>query len=117
MPSEFGSHKPWYFPFQAHYWKSCFESVAGTSQAVIPKKIPNDENGVEMKNLNEEPIPIEDVPEAFKQQVLNNHCVDIQNIRKEFQTKSGVKVAVDNLNLTIYSGQITALLGHNGMDI
>jgi ABC-type multidrug transport system ATPase subunit len=67
-----------------------------------------------MKNLNDEPIHVEDVPEAFKQQVLNNHCVDIQNIRKEFQTKSGVKVAVDNLSLTIYSGQITALLGHNG---
>jgi ATP-binding cassette, subfamily A (ABC1), member 3 len=86
-----------------------------TSQTIIPKKVPKDDNeGIEMSNMNEETVPIEDVPEAFKQQIANNHCVDIQNLRKEFKTNNGVKVAVDNLSLTIYSGQITALLGHNG---
>lgn len=86
-----------------------------TSQTIIPKKVPKDDNeGIEMANMNEEAVPIEDVPEAFKQQISNNHCVDIRNLRKEFKTNNGVKVAVDDLSLTIYSGQITALLGHNG---
>ena len=33
---------------------------------------------------------------------------------KVFSTVAGPKVAVDGLNLRMYSGQITALLGHNG---
>lgn len=113
MPSEFGTHKPWYFIFQPSYWMSCFEGTLGVAQAIIPKKVPHEE-GIEMANMNEESVPIEEVPEAFKQQIVNNNCVDIQNIRKEFKTNNGVKVAVDNLSLTIFSGQITALLGHNG---
>lgn len=36
-------------------------------------------------------------------------------LTKEFKNSTGgSKLAVDNLDLTMYSGQITALLGHNG---
>ena len=39
----------------------------------------------------------------------------MRNLYKEFDTPmGGKKVAVDNLNITMFSGQITALLGHNG---
>jgi ATP-binding cassette, subfamily A (ABC1), member 3 len=113
MPSEFGANKSWFFIFQPSYWMSCIEGAIQTSQTIIPKKVPKEENAIEMVNMDDQ-APVEDVPEAFKQQVINNHCVDIQGIRKEFKTNNGVKVAVDNLSLTIYSGQITALLGHNG---
>lgn len=47
-------------------------------------------------------------------QITDNKCVDIVNLYKEFSTPTGIKTAVDGLNLTMYSGQITALLGHNG---
>jgi ABC-type multidrug transport system ATPase subunit len=51
----------------------------------------------------------------LSQQVQAGTCVDIQDLYKEFDTPQGhKKVAVDGLNLTMYSGQITALLGHNG---
>jgi ABC-type multidrug transport system ATPase subunit len=40
-------------------------------------------------------------------------CV-CSGLSKEFSTPTGIKKAVDDLNLTMYSGQITALLGHNG---
>lgn len=43
-------------------------------------------------------------------------CLSIQNLRKVFGFtvfKSGV-VAVEKVNLDIYQGEITALLGHNG---
>jgi ABC-type Na+ transport system ATPase subunit NatA len=114
MPSEFGTHKQWYFVFQSSYWQSCL-NLKETSQTIIPKKAPKDDNnGIEMSNLYEKSVPMEDVPEVFKQQIAKNHCVDIQNLRKEFKTNNDVKVAVDDLSLTIYSGQITALLGHNG---
>mmetsp|Transcript_5406 Transcript_5406/g.5529 ORF Transcript_5406/g.5529 Transcript_5406/m.5529 type:complete len:1838 (-) Transcript_5406:556-6069(-) len=117
VPSEFGASKPWYFIFQPKYWISCFQDLTPINpvKTIIPKKLPqNDVDGVEMTNMNENAPPVEEVPETFKQQIINNNCVDIQNIRKEFNTNNGVKVAVDNLSLTIYSGQITALLGHNG---
>ena len=35
----------------------------------------------------------------------------IRNLRKTF----GKKHAVDGLSLTMYTGHVTALLGHNGM--
>ncbi len=39
-------------------------------------------------------------------------AVSINNLRKEFTTTDGgVKAAVDGLDLNIYKGQITALLG------
>lgn len=40
--------------------------------------------------------------------------INVVDLRKEFQGVGGTKVAVDNLNLRMYDGQITALLGHNG---
>jgi ABC-type glutathione transport system ATPase component len=42
-------------------------------------------------------------------------AVSPRNLRKVFWTSDGGrKTAVDGLNLEIYNGQITALLGHNG---
>ena len=55
-------------------------------------------------------IPIEEVTETLSNQVDNHTCVDIRGLCKVY----GNKAAVDHLNLTMYSGQITALLGHNG---
>jgi ATPase subunit of ABC transporter with duplicated ATPase domains len=40
--------------------------------------------------------------------------VDIKNVRKVFD---GKKVAVDNMSLKMYDGEIFVLLGHNGMPI
>jgi ABC-type multidrug transport system ATPase subunit len=44
------------------------------------------------------------------QQERDNSGVHISDLRKQF----GEKTAVDGLNLSMYQGQITALLGHNG---
>lgn len=60
-------------------------------------------------------IPQEEVTDAYKQQRANHTCVEIQGMTKVFPTSTGLKVAVDNINLTMYSGQITAILGHNGI--
>ncbi|MFN3496663.1 MAG: ABC transporter A family member, partial [Hydrogenophaga sp.] len=44
----------------------------------------------------------------------NGRCVQIRGLRKEFPTPDGTKVAVKALDMTMYEGQIFALLGHNG---
>lgn len=41
-------------------------------------------------------------------------CVSVRGLTKSFNTPDGVKVAVDNLDLDMYEGQIFCLLGHNG---
>lgn len=53
----------------------------------------------------------EQVNEGFKAQKQNNQTIKIQNLGKVYPNG---KVAVNNLNLTMYSDQIFVLLGHNG---
>lgn len=43
-----------------------------------------------------------------------NKCIDIKNLVKVFDTPVGPKIAVNDLNVTMYEGQIFCLLGHNG---
>jgi hypothetical protein len=52
-------------------------------------------------------------PQLLEQEA-QNRCVVIKNLRKEFHTPDGVKVAVKDLSMSMYEGQIFALLGHNG---
>jgi ATP-binding cassette subfamily A (ABC1) protein 3 len=40
--------------------------------------------------------------------------ISIQGLVKRFNTPKGKMTAVDGLNLDMYEGQITSLLGHNG---
>jgi ATP-binding cassette subfamily A (ABC1) protein 3 len=60
-------------------------------------------------------IPSEPVSEALRQQAQDGKSVEIHSLRKVFPTVNGSCVAaVDCLNLSLYNGQITCLLGHNG---
>ena len=47
-------------------------------------------------------------------QRLNLHTRKGQRLRKEFDTPDGIKKAVDGVDLTMYEGEIFALLGPNG---
>ena len=40
--------------------------------------------------------------------------MEVKGLRKQFDTPDGVKRAVDGVNLSMFEGQITCLLGHNG---
>jgi ATP-binding cassette, subfamily A (ABC1), member 3 len=118
-PSEYGLHKPWYFLLLPSYWSKTVTECCGTNQQQVMVSRESSGEGVEMSHRgagDDEPaaVPIEDVPAHLKAQVGEKKCVHINNLRKSFNTATGQKVAVDGLNMTFYSGQITALLGHNG---
>ena len=100
-PSEYGTHKPWYFLFLPSYW-GCNMSKGKVADSSS------------FENSRNDAPPVEAVADSLHSQIAANNCVHITNLYKEFETTSGTKVAVDNLSLTMYSGQITALLGHNG---
>ena len=104
---EFGQALPLWFPFDINYWRPTYrlkKKTGDTKQNGIPSSAtsPN----ICMKAS----IPTEPVSEVLKSQALHGNCIEIRNLRKDY----GDTTAVDGLNLSMYSGQITALLGHNG---
>ncbi|KAL4488927.1 hypothetical protein ABPG72_005714 [Tetrahymena utriculariae] len=54
---------------------------------------------------------VEDVAKNLKDQEALNQVVTLKNVRKVY---SSGKLAVNGISLTMYNGQIFALLGHNG---
>lgn len=90
LPSDIGQRQPFYFFLQPSYW---IQSQVG--------------KGVQSQEDPESPL----MSSAGDGEV----SVSINKLRKHFTTTDGsVKHAVDGLDLDIYRGQITALLGHNG---
>jgi ABC-type multidrug transport system fused ATPase/permease subunit len=98
IPPAYGQALPIYFPLLPSYWWPSF----GYNEMEAAK------NGEPA--LCDEFIPVEEVSEAKRMQAREGKSIEIHNLKKSF----GNKTAVDGLNLSIYNGQITALLGHNG---
>jgi ATP-binding cassette, subfamily A (ABC1), member 3 len=94
----YGQALPLYFPFSYGYWCPGKVHAPVSNESVMEKVV---QNG----------IPYEEVGDNLKRQADEMMSIEIHDLRKAF----GDKCAVDGLNLSMYSGQITALLGHNGM--
>jgi ATP-binding cassette subfamily A (ABC1) protein 3 len=96
VKSDYGRALPFYFPFTLSYW------CPGSVKAPTNDGYSGHEYG--------EGVAVEEVSNALKDQTEGGKSIEICQLRKDF----GDKTAVDGLNMSIYSGQITALLGHNG---
>ena len=92
-PFQFGIPKPFYFPLLPSYW--CPEWCVG-SESVSPAEN-KDTYGVIMEHFEREPSHLKAGIECY-------------HLQKKFHHK----MAVSDVTLNIYSGQITVLLGHNG---
>mmetsp|Transcript_62430 Transcript_62430/g.122842 ORF Transcript_62430/g.122842 Transcript_62430/m.122842 type:complete len:2323 (-) Transcript_62430:80-7048(-) len=59
---------------------------------------------------------IESVSADLARQASTQSCLSIRALRKVFASAAGgsERVAVDKLNMDLYQGQVTVLLGHNG---
>ncbi|KAG7395061.1 hypothetical protein PHYBOEH_004258 [Phytophthora boehmeriae] len=138
LPQEFGVRKPWNFLFVKEYWLS--SSSTRDDKEVLVLESPNDvaspqtnyafasPRGVRllhqtssdgsivmMKDRQGLMASVEPVNATLAEQERKGTCLQIKDLRKEFAGDDGeVKVAVQGLNLTLYAGQISALLGHNG---
>jgi hypothetical protein len=97
LPSDYGQRSPWYFPFTLGYW--CPNSSKAPAHSSDDDEIVYDES-----------IPVEPVIDTLKGQAREGTNIEIRGLTKRF----GEKTAVDCLNLSIYNGQITGLLGQNG---
>jgi ATP-binding cassette subfamily A (ABC1) protein 3 len=61
-------------------------------------------------NQSYDPRNFEAIPESLKKQERENNCLKVRGLVKKF----GEKTAVSGTSMTMYNGQIFALLGHNG---
>lgn len=91
--SDFGQALPWYFLFTKSYW--CGAKHVDDS---------SDDNDSGDKAAN---VPVEQVGDGLNSQIKEGRGIAIRGLRKQF----GDKTAVDGLSLTMYPGQVTALLG------
>lgn len=106
FPSEYGTQKPWYFLFLPSFWLEVC-GCASTDAFNYSKVHSGAEGDIEMANA-----AVEEISPALKEQLNGNTCIKVRGLVKEFQTATGPKRAVDNLDLNIFSGEITALLGN-----
>ncbi|KYB28525.1 ATP-binding cassette sub-family A member 3-like Protein [Tribolium castaneum] len=86
FPGDFGVPQPWYFPFTRAYWCS--------KPPVLRTEQPTEMKGNFFEEFSEK-LPV---------------GIKLVNLSKSF----GSHTAVKNLNLDMYEGHITVLLGHNG---
>eukprot|EP00397_Hematodinium_sp_SG-2012_P000290 GEMP01000290.1.p1 GENE.GEMP01000290.1~~GEMP01000290.1.p1 ORF type:complete len:1776 (+),score=207.19 GEMP01000290.1:152-5479(+) len=101
-PKEIGVQRSWYFPFQRSFWRE-----------VLGMKSPAASTDHEVAVKESRPT-VEKTSEVMRQKENNNECVEINGLRKEFSTPGGKLTAVKDVHMTMYSGEIFALLGHNG---
>lgn len=59
---------------------------------------------------------LEPLDASLRAKEREGRAVVLAGLRKEFSTPDGIKVAVDDVSLTMVEGQVTCLLGHNGED-
>jgi ABC-type transport system involved in cytochrome bd biosynthesis fused ATPase/permease subunit len=104
IQGEYGRARPIWFFLMPSYWLNRGTYYKEKTYMKNPIDIEQD---LEMRNDSD----IEPITDEFKDKV----ALKIRNLLKIFKNEQKEAYnAVDNLNLTIYSGQITAILGHNG---
>uniref|UniRef100_A0A3Q2H1J1 ATP binding cassette subfamily A member 3 n=1 Tax=Equus caballus TaxID=9796 RepID=A0A3Q2H1J1_HORSE len=96
LPGQFGVPQPWYFFIMPSYW-------CGLPRTVFGKEEDDDDPEKALRTEYFEAEP-EDLVAGIK----------IKHVSKVFKVGNKGKAAVRDLNLNLYEGQITVLLGHNG---
>ena len=97
LPKEYGVAKPWNF-----ICKRCTDS----KHEALKKRLKLGEEVQDMERVRKG-----NFEEVASQSKHDSFALKVRNLRKEFQNG---KVAIGNVSMTMYSGQIFALLGHNG---
>jgi ATP-binding cassette subfamily A (ABC1) protein 3 len=124
-PSQWGSHKPFYFLCTPSYWKETFSSCTKRAKksnlnASIHLAPVNEGETLQSPLLDSSMLNSSDnfdfgtdyepVPAEFSTRL----AVTIRSLKKQFGSSRKPVVAVKDLDLNLYSGQIFVLLGHNG---
>ena len=96
-------------------WHRCSQTVCNRD----PKEPTSRDQSADGHFVGEGHIPVAaPVVEEPSQKLVSleaqGRCVKVDGLVKRFNSTAGIKTAVNKLNLTMFEGQVTALLGHNG---
>ncbi|ETP35909.1 hypothetical protein F442_16025 [Phytophthora nicotianae P10297] len=123
LPQQYGVRKPWYFLLTKSYWVNKIDQSKDDEMATSSENytLSPQAGGVYTQLTDNIAKPsgnayVEPVNAALAMQERNGTCLQIRGLRKVFPLEEDgeERVAVAGLDLAMYSGQITALLGHNG---
>ncbi|KAN0018400.1 hypothetical protein ACTFIU_011016 [Dictyostelium citrinum] len=109
VKTEYGTKEPWYFLFTKRYW-----TIGGGKINKKKKDKEIDNKSIIHHNDDIESTYQNDAIEMVPIEVRNKTTISIRNLRKEFKTGDGLRVAVNDLYLDMFDGQIHGLLGPNG---
>ncbi|XP_048464142.1 ATP-binding cassette sub-family A member 13-like [Rhincodon typus] len=113
FPGKCGSRKPWYFPFTSLYWKTVCDCAKHFDRKIGEGYwAQNLDCYNQQMNVKGDPFKSMDLSGKEMTPPNLNIGVALRSLTKEFKHKG--KVAVKDLNLDFYEGEITALLGPNG---
>ena len=116
LPGDHGIAEPWNFPYKylsSWLWsqKQQQDAFSINSEESFLSKQQTDYGSIDEPNIDYGlPVYIEDET-AYQSR---NIGIRINNLKKRFKQFGKSKIAVNNLSLNVYEGQITVLLGHNG---
>lgn len=116
LPSEYGTQLSPYFFLLPSFWKQCFGlDQAEEGSGMTENLLAGEELTSEYDHEHGENPDVEEIGEDLKAQLRNHKGVKIRKLRKVFPTTGDEdRVAVNSLNLDMFEGQVTCLLGHNG---
>ncbi|XP_072431702.1 ATP-binding cassette sub-family A member 13-like [Chiloscyllium punctatum] len=113
FPGKYGSRKRWYFPFTSLYWKTFCDCAKRFDRKVGEGYWAQNLDCYNQQiNVKGDPFNSMDLTGKEMTPPNLNIGVALRSLTKEFKHKE--KVAVKDLNLDFYQGEITALLGPNG---
>ena len=121
----FGVPRPWYFCVSPRFWMGVCGSAPpppspaagdGCCGAALPCwRKPRLATVGGAGALDAADASFFEEPDANLRALRAGHrCVTTERLRKEFATPDGPKLAVNNVNLDMFEGQISVLLGPNG---
>ena len=138
IPSEFGTAEPFYFCCLPRFWTNlcrccCSPSAPAASGIEADRakamKSPLNPDAAGGKDGIAASVPrqygttsgaasgstalVEALTGSQRSAVEQDRCVRVQNLRKEFKTPDGIKVAVAGISMDLIQGEISVLLGHN----
>jgi ABC-type Na+ transport system ATPase subunit NatA len=125
LPNEYGSHRRPWFLCTSRYWReTCSKKDNAMNVDEIRQREAQEAQRqaaiADQENAFVEPIRSADL--ASKARLIISHLYKVFShgnstwnfLRRKTHTKATEVIAVKDLSLTMYEGQITCLLGHNG---
>jgi len=109
-PKEIGIQRPFYFLFTRSFWAEAFGCIGSIKQR---DGIYNNDGGFALtvkENNGLHPITVEKETGDWK----STSVLRVEGLTKVFDTPEGKLTAVNNVDMTMYPGEVFALLGHNG---